>query len=111
MIKPCCKVPKTEAAEPGSVKWRCRTKKNSTLLATQKTGYVYQIGLATCVSESDKRTTRLGSKAVRLCRTYGDRIYKATNREVSQSARTPTDNTATRMTLRRQALSAPLWTS
>jgi hypothetical protein len=24
MIKPRCKVPKTEAAEPGSAKWRCR---------------------------------------------------------------------------------------
>jgi hypothetical protein len=28
VIKPCCKVPKTEAAEPGSVKWRCRTREN-----------------------------------------------------------------------------------
>jgi hypothetical protein len=27
MIKPRCKVPKTEAAEPSSAKWRCRTKK------------------------------------------------------------------------------------
>ena len=45
--------------------------------ATQKTGYVYQIGRATCVSESDKRTARLGSKAVRLCRTYGDKIFSA----------------------------------
>jgi hypothetical protein len=25
VIKPRCKVPKTEAAEPGSAKWRCRT--------------------------------------------------------------------------------------
>jgi hypothetical protein len=45
--------------------------------ATQKTGYVYQIGLAICVSESDKRTTRLGPKTVRLRRTYGDKIFSA----------------------------------
>ena len=38
-------------------------------------------------------------------------MYKATKREVSQTARTPTDNTATRMSLRPQVLCAPLWTS
>ena len=31
MIKPRCKVPKTEAAEPGSVKWRCRISPTVTL--------------------------------------------------------------------------------
>jgi hypothetical protein len=27
MIKPYCKMPNTEGAEPGSAKWRCKTKK------------------------------------------------------------------------------------
>src|SRR3712207_8141133 len=29
VIKPRCKVPKTEAAEPGSAKWRCRILRRS----------------------------------------------------------------------------------
>jgi hypothetical protein len=37
MIKPRCKVPKTEAAEPSSAKWRCRIRASANRLATFRT--------------------------------------------------------------------------
>jgi hypothetical protein len=45
MIKLRCKVPKIEAAEPGSAKWRCRTRQRS-LLGVQRSadgGSAWQI--------------------------------------------------------------------